>query len=555
MRTTTTVVIGAGHAGLAMSRCLTERSIDHVVLERGEVAELVADRALGLAPAAHAELAEPAARPRLRRRRSRRLHDDAARSSSFIDALRRADRRAGPDATPRSRRCDADDDGYVVDDRPGRRGAAATVVLATGACNVPDVPARRRGGAADGHHRSRPTEYRNPDQLADGGVLVVGAVGHRHPARRRDPPLGPAGHARRRRARPGAPHLPGPDIHVVDGRRRRARRALRRGRRHRPGAQRCRRCSSSARRRGRRSTSTPSPAIGVRLVGRLAGIRDGKAQFSGSLRNVCALADLKLGRLLDTIDEWADGERPRRRGRRHRTGFDADRTSRRRRRSASTSPSGEIRTIVWATGFRPDYSWLDVPVLDRKGRIRHDGGVVDAAPGLYVIGLPFLRRRKSTLIDGAGDDARDLGAHLAAYLDDRSPPPGYHPRPLIPGPAGPHHHRRGEPWGRLHRPPALSAEPQRTTGEGKPGWRLNARRPCPPTQRTTGEGKPAWRLNARRRQQARCTTCRAHERAKRAVGTTGLEPGTSSVSYSRSNHRLEPRGLVSRKATIDSSNG
>jgi putative flavoprotein involved in K+ transport len=78
--------------------------------------------------------------------------------------------------------------------------------------------------------------------------------------------------------------------------------------------------------------------------------------------------------------------------------------------------SGEIKTIIWATGYRPDYSWLEVPVLDRKGMIRHDGGVVDA-PGLYLMGAVFLRRRKSTLIDGAGDDARDLSAHLASYLD------------------------------------------------------------------------------------------------------------------------------------------
>ena len=78
---------------------------------------------------------------------------------------------------------------------------------------------------------------------------------------------------------------------------------------------------------------------------------------------------------------------------------------------------GDIRTIVWATGFRPDYSWLDMPVLDRKGLIRHDGGVVVDAPGIYLMGMPFLRRRKSTLIDGAGDDAEDLSAHLASYLD------------------------------------------------------------------------------------------------------------------------------------------
>jgi putative flavoprotein involved in K+ transport len=54
-------------------------------------------------------------------------------------------------------------------------------------------------------------------------------------------------------------------------------------------------------------------------------------------------------------------------------------------------------------------------VLDRKGQIRHDGGVV-ASPGLYLIGMPLLRRRKSALIDGAGDDARDLCDHLASHL-------------------------------------------------------------------------------------------------------------------------------------------
>ena len=67
---------------------------------------------------------------------------------------------------------------------------------------------------------------------------------------------------------------------------------------------------------------------------------------------------------------------------------------------------GAIRTILWATGFYPDYSWLDLPILDRKGRVRHDGGVTES-PGMYLMGIQFLRRRKSALIDGAGDDARD----------------------------------------------------------------------------------------------------------------------------------------------------
>jgi putative flavoprotein involved in K+ transport len=55
-------------------------------------------------------------------------------------------------------------------------------------------------------------------------------------------------------------------------------------------------------------------------------------------------------------------------------------------------------------------------VFDRKGRVRHEGGVVSASPGLYVIGLPFLRRRKSTLIDGAAQDAADIASHLATHL-------------------------------------------------------------------------------------------------------------------------------------------
>ena len=78
--------------------------------------------------------------------------------------------------------------------------------------------------------------------------------------------------------------------------------------------------------------------------------------------------------------------------------------------------SGEIRTIIWATGFRPDLSWLQAPIFDRKGRINHDGGVT-ASPGLYLMGMPFLRRRKSTLIDGAADDAADLTDHLMRNLD------------------------------------------------------------------------------------------------------------------------------------------
>jgi putative flavoprotein involved in K+ transport len=153
--------------------------------------------------------------------------------------------------------------------------------------------------------------------------------------------------------------------------------------------------------------------MGVELVGRLATVRDGRALFSGGLRNVLSLADLKMERLLETFDEWARSR-----------GYDAE-VDPPERFPATRVPestrlqldlrSGEIRTIVWATGFRPDYRWLDVPVVDAKGQLRHDGGLVDS-PGLYALGLPVLRRRKSTFIHGIEDDARDVIDHLAKYL-------------------------------------------------------------------------------------------------------------------------------------------
>src|SRR5262249_34566082 len=150
-------------------------------------------------------------------------------------------------------------------------------------------------------------------------------------------------------------------------------------------------------------------AAGVAIVGRLAAIRDGRALLSGGLPNQLALADLKMNRLLETFDTWAIA-----------SGVDRDVPPAGRfepTRVPVSSPlqldlrGGAIRSIVWATGYRPDYSWLDVPVFDRKGYLRHDGGVADA-PGLYVLGLPVLRRRKSSFICGAEDDARDIVDHL-----------------------------------------------------------------------------------------------------------------------------------------------
>jgi putative flavoprotein involved in K+ transport len=154
-------------------------------------------------------------------------------------------------------------------------------------------------------------------------------------------------------------------------------------------------------------------SMGVELVGRWAAVRDGRALFSGGLRNMFSLADLKMERLLDTFDEWARAE-----GRDAEAGpperFAPTRVPGSARLQLDLA-SGEIRAIVWATGFRPDYGWLDVPVVDAKGQLRHEGGVVDR-PGLYALGLPVLRRRRSTFLCGIEDDAHEVIDHLARYL-------------------------------------------------------------------------------------------------------------------------------------------
>ena len=286
-----------------------------------------------------------------------------------------------------------------------------SLVLASGACNVPNVPALQRS-VPPSIECLTPFDYRNPNQLAEGGVLVVGAsatgvqLADEIQRSGRRVTLSVGEHVRLPRTYRGRDVLWWMDVSGVWNQRYDEIEDLTRARRL-PSPQ---------------LVGTPErttldlnvlSAAGVELVGRLAAIRDGRALFSGGLRNQFALADLKMDRLLDTFDEWArtharDGDvaPPER--------FEPTRVPPSSRLDLELT-SGEIRTIIWATGFRPDYGWLHVPVLDRKGHLRHDGGVVDA-PGLYAIGLPVLRRRKSTFIHGAEDDARDVIEHLAGYL-------------------------------------------------------------------------------------------------------------------------------------------
>jgi putative flavoprotein involved in K+ transport len=309
------------------------------------------------------------------------------------------------------------DGGYRVMTSDGEIHSRA-VVIASGACNQAVVPSFAEALPAS-VDQVTPFEYRTPAQLADGGVLVVGAsatgVQLAAEIQRSGRPvtLSVGEHVRLPRIYRGRDVLWWMDASGVWDQRYDEVDDLNRARQL-PSPQ---------------LVGTPEratldlnalTATGVQLVGRWAAVRDGRALFSGGLRNVFSLADLKMARLLDTFDEWA---------REH--GHDAEVDPPERFAPTRVPESarlrldldnGEIRTIVWATGFRPDYRWLEVPVVDTKGQMRHDGGVVDS-PGLYALGLPLLRRRKSTFIHGIEDDARALVDHLAGYLAGRGRAP------------------------------------------------------------------------------------------------------------------------------------
>ncbi len=410
----TTVVVGAGHAGLAASRFLTGHSIDHIVLERGEVANswrrerwdslrLLTPNFQSRLPGHRYDGADPDGFMTMREvidfiSRYASVSCAPVRTSTTVTSLRRTD------------------DGYHVATDDGEFQCRC-VVLASGACNLPSVPPLREAVPASIEHVT-PLNYRNPAQLPEGGVLVVGPsatgvqlAGEIHRSGRRVT-LCVGEHVRLPRTYRGRDVLWWMESTGVWDQRYDQIDDITRARRL-PSPQ-----LVGTPERSTLDLNTLSN-MGVELVGRLAAIRDGRALFSGGLRNLFALADLKMNRLLDTFDEWAAGRNanvsdvgaPER--------FEPTRVPPSSRLQIDLR-SGEIRSIVWATGFRPDYSWLHVPVLDEKGYLRHEGGVV-CSPGMYALGLPVLRRRKSSFIHGAEDDARELVDHLAAYLGNTKP--------------------------------------------------------------------------------------------------------------------------------------
>ena len=391
-----------------MSKQLSERGVDHVVLEAGEVANSWKTQRWD-----SFTLLTPSWQTRLPG-----LSYDGDDPDGFMTAPEIAgfvERYAGvidapvqTDTTVRSLR--QADGGYdVVTDQGTWR--CRCVVLASGACNLPSVPAFA-GAVPDSVEVVNPLEYRSPDGLPEGEVLVVGAaatgiqLADEIHTSGRPVTVSVGEHVRMPRTYRGR------DIqHWME--------AIGRTDERYDDVEEILKARSAA---SPQLIGTPERRTldlnrltdkGVQLRGRLGAIRDGVALFSGGLRNHCRLADQKLGRLLDDIDEWITEH-----------GLDGAVEPPQRDDPTRVAPNipltldlsgGAIKTVVWATGFRPDLSWVELPVFDSTGRLRHDGGVVDA-PGVYFLGGTFLRRRKSSFIHGAEDDTADLAAHLAGHL-------------------------------------------------------------------------------------------------------------------------------------------
>jgi putative flavoprotein involved in K+ transport len=405
MDTIDTIIIGAGQAGLAMSHRLTEQARPHVILERGRLAERWRSQRWD-----SLRLLTPNWMTRLPGYRYRGPDPDGYLSASgVVDYL---DDYAHSFDAPIVEDAPVDviaaiDGGFRI--VTGRHvWSAANVVVATGWCDEPFVPAAA-AGLDSGVHQLTPSSYRNPGELPDGGVLVVGAsasgVQLADEIRRsgRNVVVAVGRHSRLPRRYRGMDiwwwldrlgvldktidEMPDPVAA-----------------RHEPSLQ------LVGRPDGGNLDLETLRSGGVLLAGRLTAINGHTVSFADDLGPTTSGAEDRMRRILAAIDRYIDA-----------AGLtsevlDADAAA---PFAAGASPTGidlraaGIATVLWATGFRRVYSWLRVPVLDGSGEIRHRQGVT-RAPGLYALGLRFQHRRNSSFLDGVGRDAQTIADHIAS---------------------------------------------------------------------------------------------------------------------------------------------
>jgi putative flavoprotein involved in K+ transport len=400
MPSVTAVVIGAGQAGLAMSHCLSQRGIEHVVLERGRVAErwlsqrwdslrLLTPNWMTRLPAwSHAGDDPNGFMPSCEFVAYLAAYAASARVPIRHDTTVLSVRRTGS--------------GFRVATSRDTWTSQA-VVIATGHCDVPAVPAMASALPIT-IEQSTSADYRNPWTLPGGGVLVIGGsatgVQLADEIRRsgRDVYLSTGRHTRLPR------HYRGHDVWwwlehtgVLDEPlddpvvRERARQA--------PSFQLVGRPDCTALDLG------TLHAAGVHVLGRVRGADNGRLLLQQDLPETTASAQRALERLLQRFDALAPAGAPS-------CAADAVQVVTLPPAPAALDLSkAGVGCVIWAVGYRRDYSWLHIPVLDAAGEVVHDGGITPA-PGLYVLGLRAMRRRRSNFIDGVGRDADELAAHL-----------------------------------------------------------------------------------------------------------------------------------------------
>jgi putative flavoprotein involved in K+ transport len=400
-----TLIIGGGQAGLAMSRCLSDRSVDHVVLERGRVAERWrSERWDSL------RLLTPNWQTRLPGFRYVGPDPDGYMSmpqlvgfferyaTSFAAPIELGTTVGGVEQVGARFRVQTNRDVWL----------ANNVVIATGYSDVPYVPplARRLSPRVA---QIVPTQYRNPRQLSAQGVLVVGAsatgvqLADEIRATGRPVTLAVGRHMRLPRTYRGRDIMWWLDAMGV------LRESVAdvvniRASRSQPSLQLVG-CSEVQ--------SLDVAALerrGVQILGRLVGVEHERVSFDDDLIATTAASDIKLADLFLRIDAFiaktAVNTAPP-------APFEPTWPSAR----ALTKTSVDLRaagidTVVWATGFSRRYPWLRVPVLDDHGEIRQREGITPV-PGLFVLGMHFQRRRNSAFIDGVGDDAAFLAERIA----------------------------------------------------------------------------------------------------------------------------------------------
>lgn len=401
MKRTDTIIIGGGQAGLAMSRCLTDEGIDHVVLERGRVAERWRserwDSLRLLSPKWHMRL------PGFRYQGADR--DGFMTMPEVISYFERYAKSFSAPVQDETTVLGVDraGGGYRVRTDQGD-WETPNVVVATGHSDVPFVP-KVASGLSSAFHQVVPSHYKNPEQLPSGGVLVVGASAS-------GIQLAQEIH------RSGRPVTLAVGQHTRLPRRYRGRDIawwLEASGMLEERADRSFNLESARRQPSLQLVGTPDHRTidlgvlqeeGVRLAGRLDSADGARVGFRDDLHRNLDAAEHKLDKLLGRVDAFIDETR-----------MAATASDRRSQIAAADAPTelnlrdAGIASVLWATGYRRRYPWLNVPVLNIRGEIIHDAGVTPAA-GVYALGLNFQRTRKSSFIDGVGNDARVVAEHI-----------------------------------------------------------------------------------------------------------------------------------------------